>query len=553
MKRIFLNLLIVIVILGLIGGAIYILKCKPSDEVIVFSDELYLIIEDILIEDGDPIILLDDKQLYFSFEIIKTYFDEDIYYDELEKMIIITNKDIVKRFKIDSYNGSINSKEFLINYPIRLIGDRVYIPLELFEKDYEIRVVYYPETNAVVVDYTDKYYLNGEVILQGASIRTDLDIKSPKLLDDIKIGTVLYIYGEYENWYKIRTIDGIPGFIEKKYIRANHTKDIYKSELIDRVKSSNDNSEKINLTWDYTYRKLVNTDNIEPIIGINIVSPTWFSITDEVGTIYDKGNMDYVRKYRNLGYELWPLIDNSFDPDLTHNLLKSSSNREILINNILDIYLYYGFQGINIDFENIYLNDKDLLTQFVRELYPVFKENGFKVTMAISPISTSENWSLSFDRKRLKDTTDYLMLMAYDQHWAASPIAGSVAQYSWVERSLEEVLDLIPNDKLILSVPYYTRLWTEEDGKVSSQALSMDSANRFIEENNIKLTWDEESMQYYGELEKDAKLYKIWLEDSNSIKYKATLVNKYNLAGIASWRKGFETDDIWETINTVIN
>ena len=213
----------------------------------------------------------------------------------------------------------------------------------------------------------------------------------------------------------------------------------------------------------------------------------------------------------------------------------------------------YGFQGINIDFENIHIKDKDLLTQFVRELYPVFKENGLMVSMAISPISTSENWSLSFDRQRLANTTDYLVLMAYDQHWASSPIAGSVAQYSWVESSIKGVLELIPNNKLILAVPYYTRLWTEVDDKVLSQAISMESANSFIEKNNVELIWDDESMQYYGELDRDGELIKLWLEDRNSIKYKASLINKYNLAGIASWRKGFETADIWEVINTELN
>ena len=549
MKKFFLSLLVLVVILVLISGGIYIVKYKPNEEVIGFSDEIYLMIEDVLIEDGVPV-MFDNIQLYFSFDIIKTYFDEDIFYDEDEKTLILTNEENVKRYQIDANQGSINSKEYLIDNPVMLIDNKVYVPLDLFEDDYEIKVKYYTETNAVVVDYMDIYYLNGEVILQGASIRSDLDIKSPKLLDNIEIGTFVYIYGEYENWYKVRTIDGIPGFIEKKFIKVNHTKDIYKTELVDREEFKNNNSKKINLTWDYTYRELVNTDNVRPITGVNVMSPTWFSITDEIGTIYDKANRDYIRKYNELGYEIWPLIDNSFDPDLTHDLLKSSENREKLINNIMDIYLDYGFQGINIDFENIHLKDKDLLTQFVRELYPIFKEKGFSVSM---PISTSENWSISFDRKRLTMTTDYLMLMAYDQHWAASPIAGSVAQYSWVERSIEGVLELIPNEKLILSVPFYTRLWIEEDGNMSSQTLSMEAAHNFINDNSIELIWDDESKQYYGELEKNYKLYKIWLEDSNSIKHKASLINKYNLAGIASWRKGFETADIWETIDYILN
>ncbi|NLY46481.1 MAG: glycoside hydrolase [Tissierella sp.] len=552
MKKIFLGLLVIIVIAGLIGGGIYTTKYKPNEKVIGFSDEIYLMIEDVLIENGEPVIFQDSK-IYFSYDIIKTYFDKDIYYDQSEETLILTSVDKVKRYKIGEYEGSINSKIYLIDNPVILLNDRIYVPMELFKDDYDITIEFYPDTNAVVVDYTDMYYLNGEVVLQGASLRTDLDIKSPMLLSDIEIGTSLYIYGEFEHWYKVRTLDGIPGFIEKRYLKVNHTKDIYKTELLDKEQSIISNSEKINLTWDYTYRKLANTDNIVPIEGVNIMSPTWFSITDSSGTIYDKGNRDYVRKYRDLGYQIWPLIDNNFDPDLTHDLLKSSANREQIINNILDVYLDYGFQGINIDFENIHLKDKDLLTQFVRELYPIFKENNLMVSMAVTTISTSENWSLSYDRERLAETTDYLMLMAYDQHWAASPIAGSVAQYSWVERGIKGVLKQIPNEKLILSVPYYTRLWIEEDGKVSSQALSMEVANRFIDENNIDLIWDNESMQYYGELEKENKLYKIWLEDSNSLEYKASLINKYDLAGIASWRKGFETEDVWTAIHSIVN
>lgn len=551
-KKSFLILLVFVVMLGLIGGGIYINKYRANEEVIVFSDEIYLMIEDILIEDGNPV-LFEDNQLYFSYDIIKTYFDEEIYYDDVEEILILTDKDKVRRYQIDAYIGSINSKEYMIDNPIILIDDKVYVPIDLFINDYEIKVDYYPETNAVVVDYTDRYYLKGELTLEGASIRTDLDIKSPKLLDNIEIGSFVFVYGEYENWYKVRTLNGLAGFIEKKYIKIHHTKDIYKTELLEREESGNANTNMINLTWDYTYRKLVNTDNIVPITGVNIMSPTWFSITDDVGTIYDKGNRDYVSKYNSLGYDIWPLINNSFDPDLTHNLLSSSKNREKLIKNILEIYLDYGFQGISIDFENIYLKDKDLLTQFVRELYPVFKGNGLMVSMAISPISTSENWSLSFDRERLAKTTDYLMLMAYDQHWATSPIAGSVAQYSWVESSIKGVLESIPNNKLILAVPYYTRLWTEVDEQVSSQAISMEVANRFIEENNVELIWEDESMQYYGELDRDGELIRIWLEDGNSLRYKASLINKYNLAGIASWRKGFETPDVWEVIYTELN
>lgn len=509
-------------------------------------------VEDVVIDEGDPIIY-DEGILYFSFDTIKLFIDENLFYDEIENMIIFTNKEKVKRYKVDQIEASVNSKAFYIDHVIKKINNKIYIPLDLFIADYDIDVHYYDETNAVVMDYKDIYYLTGQVILAEASIRTDLDIKAPMLTGELEIGTILYVYGEFEKWYKVRTMDGIPGFIDKKYIKLNHVKDIYKTQLKDKTQASKENTKKINLTWDYTYAKVKNTDNIEKIPGVNTISPTWFSIVDEEGKIYDKGNIDYVNKYNKLGYEIWPLFDNSFDPEMTHEILKSSNKREKIINNLIKIYLDYGFQGINIDFENVYLKDKDLLTQFVRELYPLFKANNMTVSMDVTALSTSENWSLSFDRLRLQDTTDYLVLMAYDQHWASSPIAGSVAEYSWVETSLLRIFDFIPREKLILAVPFYTRLWTLEDDKVSSQAISMDVANRFIENNNIKLEWDENAGQFFGELEKDNKLYMIWLEDSKSLEYKASLIHKYDLAGVASWRKGFESPDVWVSLDRILN
>ena len=546
------RLITVIIILVIIfTGGFYIYKSLlPNQEVISYSDELYLIIEDVVIEEGQPVIY-EDGILYFSFDILQEFIDENLFYEEEEEIITFTNKEKVKRYIINEEEATVNSKSFFITNVIKKINGKVYIPIDLLYEDYDVDINYFEETNAVVIDYKNIYYLTGDVIQANASIRTDLDTKSPILENNLEIGKVLFVYGEFEKWYKVRTIEGVPGFIEKKYIKLNHIKDIYKTELINKEEDFSVNPNKINLTWDYTYGKVQNIDSIVAIPGVNTISPTWFSIVDNEGKIYDKGNREYVAKYKKLGYDIWPMLDNDFDPDQTHEILKLSSKREQIINELLRLYIDYGFEGINIDFENVYLKDKDLLTQFVRELYPLFKANNMTVSMDVTGLSTSENWSLSFDRSRLKDTTDYLVLMAYDQHWASSPIAGSVAEYSWVEKSLKRIFDLIPREKLILAVPFYTRVWTLEGDDISSQAVSMDVANKFIEKNNIELIWDDKAGQYYGEINKDNKLMKIWLENAKSLEYKASLIHKYDLAGIASWRKGFETPDIWVTLSSV--
>ncbi len=549
LKKSIILILVVVIVMGIIGLYFYKEKYTPNTEVITFYDELYLIVEDELVDSIDAVVF-NENILYFSFPIVKHYIDDDIFYDEEEEILIITNEEKVLRYKLDEQVASVNSKEFITNNVVKDFNGRIYIPMDILLKNYNVDINYFENTNAVVLDFSDYHYLKGEVILDGAVVRTDLSIKAPIIYDELSLGSIVNIYGEYEFWYKVRTLDGVPGFIEKKFIKINYDKDIFKVKMNNNAKS--EDSKIINLTWDYTYGKVKNTNNVGVIPGVNVISPTWFSVINEEGDIIDKGNKDYANKYFDFGYEVWPLIDNSFNPDLTHDLLSKSSMREKLINDILNIYLDYGFQGINIDFENIHLKTKDYLTQFVRELYPVFKEAGMMVSMDVTGLSTSENWSLCYDRERLSQVVDYMMLMAYDQHWASSPVAGSVAEYWWVENSILGVLKYIPNDKLVLGLPFYTRLWIEEDGKLSSQALSMERANRFIKENNIDLIWDEYSLQYYGQLEKDNTSYKIWLEDSKSLEAKASLVHKYDLAGIASWRKGFETEDIWVSLEKVL-
>ncbi|HZK33518.1 MAG TPA: glycosyl hydrolase family 18 protein [Tissierellaceae bacterium] len=552
MKKVIIILLLCFIIVSIGGYIAFKVYLAPSEEVASYSDELYLIIEENSFRKEEAVIFIEDV-LYFSLPIIKEYLDPNIFYDEEEHTLIITNKDKVNRYKIGDDIATVNNREFFLNNVVREINNNIYVPVDRLLKHYDISVDYFEETNAVVLDFNNILYLQGETLSQDSAIRRDRDRKSPIIKSNLSQDTILYIYAEYDGWYKVRTLDGILGYIEKKDIRINHTKDIFKSEIPKKDDNSDLEKRIINLTWDYTYGKVTNTDNIKELKGVNVISPTWFSINNEEGEVLDKGNIDYVKKYNDLGYEIWALIDNDFNPDLTHKLLSKSSMREKIIKDVLKIYKDYGFQGINIDFENVHLKTKDYLTQFVRELYPLFKEANMHVSMDITGISQSENWSMFYDRKRLQETVDYMILMAYDQHWANSPVAGAVAEYPWVEKSVLGVLKYIPNNKLILAVPFYTRVWKEENNKVSSRALTMEGVNKFIYEKNIQLKWDENLHQFYGEVKKEDIKYRIWLEDINSLEIKASLIHKYDLAGIASWRKGYETMEVWEKLDGAIN
>lgn len=205
-------------------------------------------------------------------------------------------------------------------------------------------------------------------------------------------------------------------------------------------------------------------------------------------------------------------------------------------------------KGINIDFEHTYVDDRDNITAFVEELRESAGDN-FIITVDVTPQISSDVTKEPYDRKALSEISDYIVVMAYDQHWASSNESGSVAQYKWVEGSINVLFKNIPNKKMILGVPLYTRLWKESGGKVTSKTISMDDVANLIASKDLKPTWDKESQQNYIEYEENGSTYKIWIEDANSIEKKVSLVNKYNLAGVGSWRLGFETNNIWDVIS----
>ncbi|MCQ1530815.1 S-layer homology domain-containing protein [Lutispora saccharofermentans] len=331
---------------------------------------------------------------------------------------------------------------------------------------------------------------------------------------------------------------------------------VFDSLLDGSLISKSKDDEKVNLTWQYVYSKTPDMTGEKKIAGLNVVSPTWFVLQNESGAIIDKGDINYTKWAHENGYKVWPLFGNAFDPDLTGKILEDADKRSKLADSIIEYSIKYNADGINMDFENMRTSDRDNYTLFIKELSAKAKAKGLITSVDVTTINQYSSWSTCYDRKALAKYADYMILMAYDQHWEGSPVSGSVAQLSWVESSLKKVLEEIPQNKLILAVPFYTRLWKEAyvDGKtvVTSQAISMETGEKVIKDNQASKIWDEKSGQYYAEFKKDGALYKIWLEDENSIRLKAQLANKYNLGGVASWRKGFEKPVVWEVIHSVL-
>jgi spore germination protein YaaH len=331
---------------------------------------------------------------------------------------------------------------------------------------------------------------------------------------------------------------------------------------------------KINMVWDQISVKTPDMSGVEPMEGLNIISPTWFELRNDdnvlgvkqsdpvvfsnwQGKIHmvDMGDMDYMNWARQNGYHVWGLFRNEFDIEIANKVLNSKESRDKMVKILLDYTWKYGLDGINIDFENIYFNDRYVLSQFVRELAFVLREQGVITSIDVTKIEPgSWTWSMCYDRRALGESVDYVALMAYDQNGSWSKKSGSVAQITWVERALSDMLKQVAPEKTLLGLPFYTVLWEEENGKlIKSSVISMETSQRLIRENNAHLVWDNVSGQHIATYKKGNSTFKIWVEDGESIRLKASLVDKYGISGVASWRRGLETSDIWIELKNSLN
>ena len=515
-----------------------------------------LVIEDKIFQENDPFIL-DNEEVLIDFDIIKEEIDPYIFWDKEVEKVTITTKDKTVRLKTNSLEAMINNKPVSIKIPVKVHNNKPYIPIEFMAEFFNIKISKFIDKDIVVIDFLEKERKVAE-ISKNTSLKS-----SPSLLSfnyrKLETGDIVSIYGDKGNWYYVRTKDGAFGFI-KKPIETKTV--VFKEPDVQREPYDTiwkPEYGKINMVWDHIFKKTPDMKDVEGIKGLDVISPTWFSIIDSEGNIYKKGDINYVNWAHKNGYKVWALIDNSFDPDITSIILNNTELREKVINQILVYAGLYNLDGINIDFENINIKDRDMLTQFIRELAPIMKEQGLVLSMDITVKSLSENWSLCYDRQELAKAVDYLALMAYDEHWGSSPVSGSVASIGWVEKGIVQLLELgVPPQKILLGIPFYTREWQEkvlEDGRleVKSKALSMDSVKTRIKENDAKITWQQEIGQNFMSYTKNGYTYKIWIEDEKSIALKSSLVKNYDLAGTAAWRKGFEEPQIWDVLHDTLD
>jgi spore germination protein YaaH len=311
--------------------------------------------------------------------------------------------------------------------------------------------------------------------------------------------------------------------------------------------------QKINLVWQPTFEKENNVAEIPKIDGVNVVSPCWFAIDTKQGHINSSAaDREYVRKSQEKGYKVWALITNSFDNEMTSDLLKNKAVQRHIIQQLELLMYSYNLDGINLDFENVKDEDKDCLTSFIQDIAVAMKKKNKIISIDVTVPGEVPNWSACYDRKALGKIVDYVILMAYDENGRLSPKSGSVASFPWVESGVVNTLKDVPAGKVILGVPLYMRRWEEVHDMVLARTLTMMAAEKIIADKKLQPVWLEKEKQYYFEYCETGKKYRVWQENAKSLKYKSDLVGEYKMAGIASWRKGFEQPDVWPVLEKAI-
>ena len=505
--------------------------------------------------------LIEEDSIFLPLSFMQEHIDNSIIFDEKSMSIIITTTDKVIQMPTDSLTYFVNQKPVDLQVsPIISKEGQLFVAIDPLLSYYPIQYSVLKDTGAVWVQKNGDHYIQGEITVEDVHpeklrLRTEPSLKSPYTAEMSKQESIV-IEAEEQDYYLVRKENGLSGYINKKYVKKNKEVTITiseKSEVLDLPQING----PIHLTWEAVYTKNPDHTQIPDMLGLNVVSPSWFSLTGNDGSISNLASLEYSKWAQSKGYQVWGLFSNSFDPVLTHEALKDFETRQKIIIQLLHFSQMYQLQGINFDIENVKQEDGPLVTQFMREATPYLHEAGLVVSMDITFYAgENNNWSSFYERSKLAGIVDYLIIMAYDEHSGSSPVAGSVSSLPWVEKNLQNLLNEVPKEKLILGVPLYTRLWKEqqkEDGttEVSSQALSMAKVKEWLAEKGLQPAYDEESGQNYVEYyaEEEKATYKVWIEDELSLSKRANLASTYQLAGVASWSRNFGDQTAWTAIN----
>lgn len=483
--------------------------------------------------------LVDGDRVYLPLDVVNTYLNQRYYWDSENQQVLYATPSELTSASASSESGD----------QVWLKNDKVYLNLTYVQQYTDIDAYITKDPYRIAIQYKFKNVKTVKV-KKNTSIRYRGGIKSP-ILTSVKKGTQLRLIEEMDNWDQVATDDGYIGYIDKKKVgKAEKTSSERSFEKEQYSYLTMD--EKVNMVWHQVTSTDANAyfaDATANMTGVNVISPTWFYLTDTSGNIASIASADYVSQAHEKGLQVWGLIDNFTQEVSTTETLSSTAARQNIISQLIQTATDVGMDGINVDFESLSEDVGIHFLEFLRELSIECHKNNLVLSVD-NPVP--EDFTSHYDRAEQGRVVDYVIIMGYDEHYVGSD-AGSVASLPWVEEGIQDTLAEVPAERVINAVPFYTRLWKTTGGNVSSEAIGMDQAQQVIAENNVETYWDKTTSQNYGKYDIDNSTCQIWLEDAQSIAEKVKLVSKYDLAGVSAWKLGFENSGIWQVVSDNLN
>ena len=535
-------LVILVAILGIVTHVV--MKYIPSSEKMDLNEyygemadgEIALVIGTEKLEERG---LVDGDRVYLPLDVVNTYLNQRYYWDSANQQILYATPSELTSASASSEAGD----------KVWVKDDKVYLNLTYVQEFTDLDAYITKDPYRIAIQYKFKN-VKTVTVKKNTSIRYRGGIKSA-ILTSVKKGTKLRLIEEMEDWDQVATDDGYIGYIDKKKVgEAEKTK--FERSFKKEEYSYLTMDSKINMVWHQVTSTDANAyfaDATANMTGVNVISPTWFYLTDTSGNIASIASADYVSQAHEKGLQVWGLIDNFTQEVSTTETLSSTAARQNIISQLIQAAQDVGMDGINVDFESLSEDVGIHFLEFLRELSIECHKNNLVLSVD-NPVP--EDFTSHYDRAEQGRVVDYVIIMGYDEHYVGSE-AGSVASLPWVEQGIQDTLDEVPAERVINAIPFYTRLWRTTGGNVTSEAIGMDQAQQTIADNNVETYWDKTTSQNYGKYDIDNSTYQIWLEDAQSVAEKVKLVSKYDLAGVSAWKLGFENNGIWQVISDNLN
>ena len=512
-------------------------------------------------EDDVPIILQDaqieehariwDNVCYFDFATVHLYFNDRFYEDRAENLLLYTTPDAIIRTDIGStvYETSTGESQDAGYVIARYEGDVLYVAADYVKQYANFSYELFTEPYRMQI-YTQWEEQQVADITRDTQVRYQGGIKSD-ILTDAAQGDRVIILEEMENWTKVKTQDAFIGYVENKRLSEKYVEEpVPVTDYVEPEYASQTRDHKINLAWHAVY-SVEGNDTLTGLLSttqsVNVICPTWFILTDNAGNFSSLASESYVSKAHEMGLEVWGLISNLSDSVTVdmYELLSRTSTRTYLIENLVSTALAYGLDGINIDFEHISDKTGEAFIEFIRELSIPCRANGIVLSID-NYVPMGFNSHYHWEEQGI--VADYVIIMGYDEHYSDSEEAGSVASINFVENGIAKTVEEVPPEKVINGIPFYTRIWETNGTTVTSQVVNMEMAAEYLNNHGIEKQWDEETCQNYGEYQSGNSYFQVWLEDADSIRVKLSVMDQYQIGGVAEWRLGLEEPMVWEVI-----